>query len=96
MFREDLERMKAELKEAIQAQFELNRGRTDVIDERLLDNEEEKSIIFEDPDIYDLLEAYVSSIPTKEISTIPSEERLKEEFEDILREMTMEAEGIVA
>jgi len=96
MFREDLDRMKEELKEAIQAQYEQDRGRTEMIDERLLDDEEGKNMLFEDPDIYDLLEAYVSSIPTKETSTIPSEERLKEEFEDILREMTMEAEGIVA
>lgn len=96
MFREDLDRMRAEVKEAIQARYEQDRGRSDVIDERILYDEEAKEILFEDPDIYDLLEAYVSSIPTKEVSTIPSEERLKEEFEDILREMTMEAEGIVA
>ena len=96
MFKEDLEKMKEEVKEAILAKYEEEQGRTSVIDERTLENEGIKHMLFEDQDICDLLEAYVSSIPTKEVSTIPSEERLWEEFENILTEMSMEAEGIVA
>lgn len=96
MFKEDLEKMKEEVKEAIQVKYEEEIGRSAMIDERLLEDEGAKSLLFEDQDIYDLLEAYVSSIPTKEVSTIPSDEKLKEAFEEILCEMTMEAEGIVA
>lgn len=96
MFRDDLDQMKGELKEAIQAFYEQERGHAGMIDEKLLEDEDTKNMLFEEPDIYDLLEAYVSSMPTKNVSTIPSEERLREVFEEVLTEMTMEAEGIVA
>ena len=96
MFREDLEQMKAELKEAIRSKYEIDRSFTGAyIDERLLDDEAGKHTIFEDPDIYDLLEVYVTSLPHRE-NQPKSDEALWEEFEDILREMTMDAEGIVA
>lgn len=95
---DETEQLKEELKEAIVERYETDRGRASVFDESILEDQEEKMELFEDSGIYDLLEAYVDSLPTppRRIQPGEHEKRLWRELEEVLREMTMEAEGIVA
>lgn len=94
---DEVEQLKGDLKDAIFEKYEAE-GRLSLLDERILDDEEEKKSLLDDSDIHDLLDTYVitkGGVPRRGTVNSDEDEHLLEELEDVLREMTMESEGIV-
>ncbi len=94
MFSHAIESLKSELAVAIHRKYELDTGGASTLDEQIVDDEDGKLSLFEDPEIYDLLDALVSEQEDKlkklRKGRKEYDDLLKEELEEVLREMTME------
>lgn len=97
---EELTLLREDLKKLIIRKYERVTGRHWGFDDEAADDEDTKQALLEERDIYELLEAAVSEQEEK-LRKLQSgkkelENLLKEELDEVLREMTVEAEGVTA
>src|SRR3989338_349011 len=99
MHNEEIDLIKHDLKQVINLKFDRVTGRTGGFDEEIVDDEDGKLALFEDVAIRELLDALVSEQEEKLFKLKKTQHKdyddlLKEELEDVLREMAVEAEEV--
>lgn len=97
---EELTLLRQDIKKLIIRKYERVTGRHWGFDEDAADDEDVKQALLEERDVYELLEAAISEQEEK-LRKLQSgrkelENLLKEELDEILREMTMETESVAA
>ena len=101
MHNEEIDHIKDELKRMIEHKFDRVTGRTGGFDEEIVDDEDGKLALFEDTGIRDLLDSLASEQEEKLFKLKKTQHKdyddlLKEELEDVLREMAAVAEEVAA
>lgn len=99
MHNEEVDLIKIDLKRVINLKFDRITGRTGGFDEEIVDDEDGKLSLFEDAAIRELLDALVSEQEEKLFKLKKTQHKdyddlLKEELEEVLREMAAEAEEV--